>query len=193
MSWWKKLWEEFSHAPYQRYPVCEGSGKIKNGYFTTQCETCDGLGHIVPGQEKAPLSVRCSNCQGLGKTIGNQNSVIVCPICDGSGQTIPGKEKDPFRLACGICNGTGVRIIGSLTTKCTVCGGVGYLPRPEEKSKSTPFSELFPIPNWQSNTCPICNGQGWVEVTAPGTPAYLLNKTPKQTQVCGKCGGSGKI
>lgn len=193
MSWWKRLWEELSHAPYQRCSVCEGSGKIKHGYSTVQCEACDGLGHIVPGQEKTPSPARCPTCIGIGKVMANQKSVEVCPTCGGSGQSIPGKQKGLPHLQCDICRGTGTMSIGNLTVKCTVCGGGGYLSLPGEKPKSTQSIGSFSIPNWQSNKCPDCNGDGWVEVNAPGTPVYLQSIAAKKRQVCGTCGGDGTI
>lgn len=192
MSWWKKLREELSHAPYQRCSVCEGSGKVKHGYSMMQCKACDGLGHIVPGQEKAQTPARCQICKGIGKVMVNQNSVEVCPACGGAGQSIPGKEKDPSRLQCDTCRGTGTMSIGSFTMKCTVCGGAGYLSLPGEKPISTQSIGSFTIPNWQSNTCPDCNGDGWVEITPTNKSIYVW-KEQKKTQVCVKCSGTGQI
>jgi DnaJ-class molecular chaperone len=143
----------------------------------------------LPSLEKEQTILPCKTCKGLGNVIVNNSEVHPCPACGGQG--IPKKSNDHAGQKCAMCEGTGKTKIWGTSASCTFCDGTGYILSGYKLTDTyqAPISVLF---NPESGVCPDCKGKKWVEIANSDTSIFSLN-APKKKQVCGKCGGTGRV
>jgi DnaJ-class molecular chaperone len=102
------------------------------------------------------VEISCSFCSGSGKDpFGIMSSLSTCCVCKGRGFVL---IQEPY-TPCAHCRATGA--INTLT--CTVCGGIGFVPK---------------VPGLEK-TCPVCRGTG--------------DDTSAPAMACLRCRGRGWI
>jgi len=134
-----------------------------------------------------PLS-QCATCNGTGlQKLGSTE--IKCLVCNGTGKNPHFKEPEPepnsLVMNCVLCNGTGKQLMGGFEIFCVSCNGTGKVSIPIDNQM--PKIENIQV-TWANNTCPDCQGAGWVYISAPSSTIIMQ---PQNKQTCAKCQGKG--
>jgi len=114
----------------------------------------------IAAKQRATVKVPCTFCRGSGKDpFGVMSALSACPVCAGRGVT----EVRAPNVRCAHCRGTGA----IKRFRCTVCGGTGCLPAPENPTLVCPHC-------WGSGddrsepamACLACHGRGHIQAQA---------------------------
>ncbi len=169
-------YEEIEEEEMIDCPSCKG-----RGYFTHQCDVCEGKGVVVSG-ESVRETRTCSTCNGMGKlpcaecdnygyhfcsNCDGYMGQVMCQACNGAGRFVRNIGGKLFSTTCGLCNGNGYVNCpvcnGNFKITCRTCHGEGIRICPTCQGSGGPDRVQTQITSIED--CPNCNGTGKTQST----------------------------